>query len=41
MNKLLRIQCLEFRSVLLVCLSELFLLLTFSALGLWVIRWMA
>ena len=41
MRKPLRVQCLEFRSVLMVLVSE-FLLLLISMMGLWVVfRWAA
>jgi hypothetical protein len=41
MKKLLRVQCLEFRSVLMVFISEFLLLLTICTLGLWVVCWWA
>jgi len=37
MRRPLRVQCLEFRSVFMLLLSELVLLLTFCAMGLWVV----
>ncbi len=37
MRRPFRVQCLEFRSVFMLLVSELVLLLTFSAMGLWVV----
>jgi hypothetical protein len=41
MSKPLCLPSLEFRSVLMCLISDLFLLLTFSALGLGVVLWLA
>jgi len=41
MKKPLRVQSFEFRSVFMCLLSDLFLLLTFVALGLWMVSQMA